>query len=201
MVVTVLSVVAYGTAVAANLARSPVTDPENPNPSPSPTPQFTLTVHLAGGGHGSVTSSPAGISCGSSCHEGFASNVAVTLTAHPSDGSTFGGWSGACSGHDACKVAMTTTRSVTATFGDKTEHLSVDRTGHGSVTSGPSGIHCPGDCGQTYVYGASVHLYHHRSHGWHFASWKGGCTGRGACVVKMHGAKAVHAVFARNHLH
>ncbi len=59
---------------------------------------FTLAVTKAGTGSGTVTSSPAGISCGSTCSADFASGTSVTLTARRASGSTFAGWGGACSG-------------------------------------------------------------------------------------------------------
>jgi hypothetical protein len=64
-----------------------------------------------------VTSSPTGISCGATCSASFASGTAVTLTAAAASGSTFTGWSGACSGTGACTVTMSAAQSVTATFG------------------------------------------------------------------------------------
>ncbi len=82
----------------------------------NPTPTFALTVAKAGTGSGTVTSSPAGISCGSDCSESYSSGTSVTLTAAPAAGSAFGGWSGACTGTGTCGVAMTAARSVTATF-------------------------------------------------------------------------------------
>jgi hypothetical protein len=63
-----------------------------------------------------VTSSPAGISCGSDCSESYTSGTSVTLTAAAAGGSTFAGWSGACSGTGTCVLSMTAARSVTATF-------------------------------------------------------------------------------------
>ena len=56
-----------------------------------PTP---LTVNKSGPGSGTVTSSPLGINCGSDCSEAYANNTQVILTASPSTGSTFTGWSG-----------------------------------------------------------------------------------------------------------
>jgi hypothetical protein len=76
----------------------------------------TMTLTKAGTGSGSVTSSPAGINCGATCSFGFTSGTAVTLTATASAGSTFAGWTGACTGTGACAVTMSTARSVTATF-------------------------------------------------------------------------------------
>jgi hypothetical protein len=84
-----------------------------PTPPPS---EFALTVALAGAGKGAVTSSPAGINCGIDCSEAYAAGTEVTLTATPASGSTFAGWSGACTGTGACKVTMSQARSVTATF-------------------------------------------------------------------------------------
>jgi hypothetical protein len=77
---------------------------------------YGLTVSKAGTGGGTVTSSPAGINCGSTCGASFSSGTSVTLTAVAVSGSTFAGWSGACSGTGNCTVSMTATRSVTATF-------------------------------------------------------------------------------------
>ena len=77
---------------------------------------YALSVAKNGAGSGTVTSSPAGISCGSTCSANFASGTAVTLTATPASGSAFGGWSGACTGTGTCSTTMTAARSVTATF-------------------------------------------------------------------------------------
>src|SRR5262249_59914903 len=52
----------------------------------------TLVVALAGSGPGTVTSSPAGINCGSGCSEAYALGTAGTLTAFPAAGGGFTGW-------------------------------------------------------------------------------------------------------------
>lgn len=75
-----------------------------------------VSVSKTGAGTGTVTSSPSGISCGSTCSANYVYNTSVTLTAVPSSGSTFAGWSGACSGTGSCNVAVTSAVSVTATF-------------------------------------------------------------------------------------
>ena len=77
---------------------------------------WTITVARAGTGFGTVTSSPAGISCGTSCSGSFAGGTQVTLTATPAAGSTFAGWSGDCSGAGTCLLTMNAARSVTASF-------------------------------------------------------------------------------------
>ncbi len=82
-----------------------------------PNTQYALTVTKAGNGVGTVTSVPAGISCGSDCSQNYTNGTSVTLAASASAGSTFTGWSGSgCSGTGNCTVSMTAARSVTATF-------------------------------------------------------------------------------------
>ena len=77
----------------------------------------TLTVSNGGTGSGSVTSSPAGISCGATCSHLYNPSTIVTLTADAAAGSTFAGWSGSgCSGTGTCVVTMGADRSLTATF-------------------------------------------------------------------------------------
>jgi List-Bact-rpt repeat protein len=54
-------------------------------------------VTVAVQGQGKVTSTPAGISCPSTCSSYFAPATSLNLKATPSSGSVFTGWSGACS--------------------------------------------------------------------------------------------------------
>ena len=84
---------------------------------------FSLTVSKAGTGTGTVTSSPAGISCGGTCGASF--NGGTTLTATPDANSGFTGWSGACAGTGSCMVTMDAAKAVTATF-DLTPPLGLD---------------------------------------------------------------------------
>ncbi len=82
----------------------------------SNTGSYPLDVSIGGSGGGTVTSSPAGISCAGDCSESYADGTTVTLTATPASGSEFAGWSGACSGAGTCTVTMSAVRDVTATF-------------------------------------------------------------------------------------
>lgn len=78
---------------------------------------YGLTVIKAG--QGTVTSSPAGINCGSGCQSQMASFVqdtSVTISATPAAGRVFTGWNGACSGIGACVILMNGVKSVTANF-------------------------------------------------------------------------------------
>jgi len=77
----------------------------------------TLTVNLTGTGTGVVTSLPAGINCGGTCAANFNHGTVVTLTAAPSSGSTFSGWSGGgCGGAGNCLVTLNSAQTVTAQF-------------------------------------------------------------------------------------
>lgn len=76
---------------------------------------YTLTASKSGTGSGTVASSPAGINCGADCSEVYNNGTSVTLTASAASGSTFTGWSGACSG-GSCAVTMNSNQSATANF-------------------------------------------------------------------------------------
>jgi hypothetical protein len=80
--------------------------------------RYTLTVTKGGSGSqkGVVTSSPAGISCGTACSSAFNSGTVVTLTAQAGANEVFSGWSGACSGTGSCTVTMNANKSVMAKF-------------------------------------------------------------------------------------
>ncbi|HJR01551.1 MAG TPA: PASTA domain-containing protein, partial [Methylomirabilota bacterium] len=96
-----------GATATAQIAYTVVSQPAAPS---------TLTVTTAGTGSGSVSSSPAGIECGATCTHAFALGTQVTLSATAAAGSTFAGWSGACSGTGPCTLTMNADQSVTATF-------------------------------------------------------------------------------------
>lgn len=165
-------------------------------------PGDALTIYRAGTGSGTVTSNPARINCPTTCASYFNFATVVTLTATPAAGSSFTGWSGACSGAAlTCSVTMTDEKTVTATFAvTPTYTLSIDKGGNGtgSVNSDDGGIKCGTYCSQTYPSGTSVHLTTEPSVGSVFSSWSGGgCSGAGDCTVVMDSSKSVDATFTK----
>ncbi len=75
---------------------------------------FPVAVNKLGAGSGTITSTPAGIDCGTTCTGQFPQGSTVTLTATPNPLSVFAGWSGDCAGTGPC--SPTNTATVTATF-------------------------------------------------------------------------------------
>ncbi len=75
-----------------------------------------LLVGPGGSGYGHITSTPAGIDCGTRCSVRFPRNASVELFATPDANSVFRGWEGACTGSGACVVEMSTVREVYAMF-------------------------------------------------------------------------------------
>jgi PKD repeat protein len=108
------------------------------------TQKFALEISKTGTGKGTVTSTPAGISCAAVCSAEFAEGQKVILTANPEPGSTFVRWSGdACEGATAntCELTMAATGlSVKAEFavsssGGGTEGASAGGAGTSTVTT------------------------------------------------------------------
>jgi hypothetical protein len=76
----------------------------------------TVTVTFGGLGSGTISSSPAGLGCSSTCTGSFPTGSNVTLTAVPNG--TFGGWAGCTinSGTTCTLQNLTNNVTVTATF-------------------------------------------------------------------------------------
>jgi hypothetical protein len=165
-------------------------------------PTFKLKAVPAGNGAGTVTSSPSGISCPGDCEEAYEEDVEVTLSAAPSTGSTFTGWSGGgCNGTGACKVKIAAATEVTATFTLEQHLLKVNKTGAGAgtstVTSSPAGINCGATCEASFDHETAVVLGATSGANVKPVQWTG-CgevTGENKCKVTMSAAKEVTAKF------
>jgi len=158
--------------------------------------QVMLTMAVAG--NGSVTSTPAGIACPTTCSAAFPSGTLVTLLAAAGSGSSFAGWSGDCAGTGACVLLADRMNSVSATFAVVASYpVAVSKAGNGSgsVVSTPAGINCGGACNGTFAAGTLVLLS--AAPGAHstFAGWSGDCTGMGPCLLGVAAAKSATATF------
>ena len=85
----------------------------------------------------------------------------------------------------------------TASAGPGWRTLTVRRAGRGRVTSKPAGIDCGASCSFAFDEGAAVRLRAAPAPGWAFAGWRGGCAGRGRCVLSMSEARSATARFER----
>ena len=81
-------------------------------------PVFTVTVQKQGIGSGTISSTPLGIDCGTTCSGDFEQGTMVSFNAATAPRSVFVGWSGgACSGAvPTCTVVINANQTVTATF-------------------------------------------------------------------------------------
>jgi len=144
----------------------------------------TYTLSTAVVGSGSVTKNPDLAS--------YAHGASVELTAVPSTGYSFTGWSGDTTGtmNPFTKI-MNGSKSYTATFAINTYTLSTAVVGSGSVALNPTG--------GTYDHGTSVQLTATPSFGYSFTGWSGDTTGAAnPFTVILHQNKSYTATFALN---
>jgi uncharacterized repeat protein (TIGR02543 family) len=141
----------------------------------------TYTLNVTPVGNGSVTKDPD--------QTLYDSGSSVTLTATPSPGHSFVGWSGSASGTaNPLVVVMNANKNITASF---TWALDVTVSGSGSVSRSPNQ--------PNYAPGTVVTLTATPATGWHFVAWSGSATGTAnPLAVTMDANKAITATFAVN---
>uniref|UniRef100_UPI002AD47AB9 PKD domain-containing protein n=1 Tax=Frankia sp. Cr2 TaxID=3073932 RepID=UPI002AD47AB9 len=166
--------------------------------------QLTLAVSVSGNGSGKVTG-PDELFCPDVCQAHLNPGTQATLSAAAVSGSTFGGWSGDCTGTGTtCTVTMDRARNVTARFdttGPSTYPLTVTVNGNGRVdvsgfVSGSLGS-CSATCTVDARAGEDVTLTAWPASGWNISGWSAsGCAGS-SCTVTMDRARNVTATFAQ----
>jgi ABC-type phosphate transport system substrate-binding protein/archaellin len=164
--------------------------------------QFQLKVSKNGSGSGTVTSSPAGINCGSECAANFAEGTVVKLSGTPDAGSKALVWQtcpGIVNGSNECVVTLNESTEAVATFDSETQLLKVTKNGSGlgTVTSSPAGIDCGSECQASFVAGTEVKLTGTPNAGSKAVAWNhcDSVNGSNECVVTMSAAKEVEATF------
>ncbi|MDJ0909786.1 MAG: hypothetical protein QNI99_11375 [Woeseiaceae bacterium] len=154
---------------------------------------------------GNVTTSPAGIDCGSQstdCEEGYLTGEVVSLFANADPGYSFVAFSGDCSGSvSGTAIAMNGDQNCVVSFattGVPTQpSLTVTINGNGRVDSNPAGISCGLDCSSTFALGTSVTLAAAGTFAEPFTGWSGDCSGNGTfAAVTMDTDKHCIADFA-----
>ncbi|MCA0375758.1 MAG: Ig-like domain-containing protein [Gemmatimonadetes bacterium] len=154
--------------------------------------RHTVRVDASGNGSGVITANSGGIDCAASnavssgsCSGNYPDGTVVTLTASPTNGSTFGGWSGACTGTTpTCTVTASAALTTTARF-DRLGSLVIAAgagNGTGAITSSPAGLNCAvvngaasGTCAVDFPVGTSVTLTATAAAGHVLNAWGAAC--------------------------
>ena len=141
-------------------------------------PVYTLTVNAT---NGTVIKNPDKVE--------YDENEAVILTATPTLGYSFVGWSGDTTSTDnPITVTMNANKSYTATFAINTYIISTIAYGSGTVTKLPEQ--------PTYNYGDTVTVTATPANGWMFDRWEGDATGNtNPLVFVMTNNKTLMAYF------
>jgi uncharacterized repeat protein (TIGR02543 family) len=144
---------------------------------------YTLSVNVVGSG--TVSKDPDLLN--------YPEGSVVTLTATPDLGWSFSGWSGDLSGNtNPTTIAMSSDKTVTATFIMNQYTLTINKVGTGSVTKNPNKA--------TYTHGETVTLTAIPDSGWIFSSWSGDLTGStNPGTITMTGDKIVTATFIQGY--
>jgi List-Bact-rpt repeat protein len=166
-------------------------------------PPATHKLTMALDGQGRVTSNPSGLDCsGATCSSDFATGTTVALTAAPSSGWTFGGWSGACSGKDTCSVKLDGDVQVGARFDappppPADAHIILAVNGPGQVSG--AGLSCGSGattCDTKVSAGSSQTLKAWPGSQARFISWAGACSGSDpSCTFTANGEVRITANF------
>lgn len=166
--------------------------------------ESTGALSVAVAGNGSVSSSPAGVACPDSCRLDLPVGTAVTLTAAPAGGATFGSWQN-CPAPDGPRCTVTIAdgaQTVTATFAVATWTINVQVfPGSGGIVTATGDRTCTSECDFSYPVGTSATLTAKPLAGFRFDGWAGACntaTGRTnpVCTLTFTQNTGVRAVFA-----
>jgi hypothetical protein len=176
-------------------------------------PLLTVAREGTGAAEGRVTSTPAGIDCGSECTDPVPIGNTIVLEEHAEAGS-FGGWTGCTSEPEGrCEVLMSAAKEVRAKFTAPAPaefKLQAQVSGGGEIVSQPGTIACKegsaaGQCEEEVNSSSTVKLKAQAESGWALEEWtEGPCAGSNAtsCEFTMPSHDvSVGAKFAVSHQH
>jgi uncharacterized repeat protein (TIGR01451 family) len=159
----------------------------------------TLSVGVTG--NGSVNSSPAGISCGSTCNYNFNYGQSVTLNTFAAAGHVLKTYGGACLGTPSyssnCSLTMNAAKSASMEFVPNVLTLNLSGNGSGTITLTSGSLDCSsGTCQKSYTGIQSETIQANAIPGSAFDHWEGDCTGTSSsCSLSMDGSKTATAFF------
>ncbi|SNB45714.1 kelch repeat-containing protein [Geobacter sp. DSM 9736] len=162
-------------------------------------PTFPLALEVSGEGRGTVNFST-GQSCSSTCSHNFGSGSVVVLTAAPESSFSFGGWTGCDTVvGNACTVAISAARNVTATFTSSPLSLNLNFNGSGTGTvTFSTGEICTGTCSHPFGPGTEISLTPAPGSDSIFSGWSGcDSVGGNVCTVTINRVRQVTATFYR----
>ncbi len=160
---------------------------------------YNLSVARTGNGSGTVTSTPAGINCGSTCSVAFGSNQEVVLRANPDTSSAFISWIGcnAVENPDGtdCRVKMTGAKSIVARFAKKYT-LTTVVTGNGFISIQPGSYISSGGDSYSFISDTVVTLIATPDGDQIFKNWSGCDAVSGLiCTVTLSSNKTIKVTF------
>jgi Divergent InlB B-repeat domain len=122
----------------------------------------------------------------------------VTLVATPRSGYRFGSWSSQCGRTPTCRLKLTSTTSVTATF-KKVYRLRLTVTGPGLIRTSPGNKTCRSGqtCALDGIAGTRVTLRALPSKGARLLRWQGPPCSGATCVVRLNSDRTVRVAFSR----
>ena len=144
-----------------------VASPSSPNTTVTINSDTTVTANFSQLPHLTISSNGSGITSPSSGTSTYPQGTVVNISAMPSSGWSFAGWSGNVASPSSPNTTITinSDTTVTANFSQLSYNLTISSNGNG-ITSPSSGT-------STYPQGTVVNISATPSSGWRFAGWNG----------------------------
>jgi hypothetical protein len=164
--------------------------------------EFPLAVKKAGNGEGTLTSTPAGISCGSQCTAEYREGKTVELKAEAKASSEFAGWStisgdpGTCTGTTSpCQVTMGEATELQAEFNFQAGVIAITSLTPGQgLTEGGNSVEIKGvnfNAAESVKFGSNAATFSVESPTLIKATAPAGAVGKARVTVKTPGGESI----------